>query len=64
MWYLHPIERIAAIDGFGAVMAQSVYDYFRLEGTKHLIAELKALGVTAEEMAALWEGGNDHAAGK
>ena len=38
-------EEIAAIDGYGAIMAQSVYDYFRLEGTRHLIDELKALGV-------------------
>jgi DNA ligase (NAD+) len=38
-------EEIAAIDGFGAIMAQSVYDYFHLEGTKHLICELKELGV-------------------
>lgn len=38
-------EEIAAIEGFGAIMAKSVYDYFRLEGTAHLIAELKALGV-------------------
>lgn len=38
-------EEIAAIDGFGAIMAQSVYDYFHLEGTKHLICKLKELGV-------------------
>ena len=38
-------EEIASIDGFGAIMAQSVYDYFHLEGTKHLIEELKQLGV-------------------
>lgn len=29
-----------------------------------MIEELKALGVTAEEFAALWEGGKDDAAGK
>lgn len=39
------VEEIATIDGFGEIMAQSVYDYFRLEGTAHLIAELKELGV-------------------
>lgn len=39
------VEEIAAIDGFGEIMAQSVYDYFQLEGTAHLIAELKELGV-------------------
>ena len=38
-------EEIAAIEGYGAIMAQSVHDYFRLEGTRHLIDELKALGV-------------------
>ena len=38
-------EEIAAIEGYGAIMAKSVYDYFRLEGTAHLITELKALGV-------------------
>ena len=39
------VEEIAAIDGFGEIMAQSVYDYFHLEGTAHLIAQLKELGV-------------------
>ena len=39
------VEEIAAIDGFGTVMAQSVYDYFRLEGTSRLIGELRELGV-------------------
>ena len=38
-------EEIASIEGYGAIMAKSVYDYFRLEGTAHLIAELKELGV-------------------
>lgn len=31
---------------------------------KPLMEELKALGMTAEELAALWEGGKDNAAGK
>ena len=31
---------------------------------KPLMEELKALGMTAEELAALWEGGKDDAAGK
>ena len=39
------VAEIAAIDGFGEIMAQSVYDYFHLEGTAHLIAQLKELGV-------------------
>ncbi|WP_407383980.1 NAD-dependent DNA ligase LigA [Ruminococcus sp.] len=43
-------EEIAAIEGYGAIMAKSVYDYFRLEGTKHLIEELRALGVEMRPM--------------
>ncbi len=39
------VEEIAEIDGYGEIMAQSVYDYFRLEGTAHLISQLKQLGV-------------------
>ena len=39
------VEEISEIDGFGSVMAQSVYDYFSLEETKSLISELKAAGV-------------------
>lgn len=39
------VEEIAEIDGYGEIMAQSVYDYFRLEGTVHLISQLKELGV-------------------
>ena len=39
------VSEIASIDGFGAIMAQSVYDYFSLEETKQLLEELKALGV-------------------
>ena len=39
------VEEISAIDGFGGIMAQSVYDYFSLDGTRHLIDKLKELGV-------------------
>lgn len=39
------VEDILQIDGFGEIMAQSVYDYFSLEGTRHLIDTLRALGV-------------------
>ena len=38
-------QKIAAIDGFGSVMAQSVVDYFALESTHELIAQLKELGL-------------------
>ena len=43
-------EEIAAIEGYGEIMAQSVYDYFRLDGTRHLITELKELGVKMDPM--------------
>ncbi|MDD5923506.1 MAG: NAD-dependent DNA ligase LigA [Clostridia bacterium] len=38
-------EEIKSIDGFGDIMAQSVYDYFRLDGTHHLINDLRNCGV-------------------
>lgn len=38
-------EEIAAIDGFGSIMAQSVVDYFALESTRELIAQFKELGL-------------------
>ena len=50
-------EEIAAIDGYGAIMAQSVYDYFRLEGTAHLISELKELGVKMEPLEKIEKSG-------
>lgn len=39
------VEEISAIDGYGEIMAQSVVDYFSLEGTRTLIDELKSLGL-------------------
>ncbi len=38
-------EDIAAIDGFGGVMAKSVADFFRRPGTSDLLARLEAAGV-------------------
>jgi len=38
-------EDVAAIDGFGSIMAQSVVDYFALESTHELIAQFKELGL-------------------
>ncbi len=38
-------EEIQSIEGFGSVMAQSVYDYFSLPQSKELAARLKMLGV-------------------
>ena len=41
-------EEIAAIDGIGAVMAQSVTEFFALGGTADLLARLQAAGVNME----------------
>ncbi len=38
-------EEIERIDGYGAVMAQSVVDYFSLPQTRELLLELRSLGV-------------------
>ena len=38
-------EEIAAIEGFGGIMAESVYDFFALPQTADLIARLKDSGV-------------------
>ncbi|MBQ7541780.1 MAG: NAD-dependent DNA ligase LigA [Clostridia bacterium] len=39
------VEEIAAIDGFGGVMAQSVFDFFALPETADLIGRLRDSGV-------------------
>ena len=41
-------EQIAAIDGIGAVMAQSVTEFFARSGTADLLARLQAAGVNME----------------
>lgn len=41
-------EEIASIDGFGDIMAKSVVDFFKSEGTIDLIARLRNAGVTME----------------
>ena len=41
-------EEIAAIDGIGAVMAQSVTEFFTRSGTADLLARLQATGVNME----------------
>ena len=38
-------EDIEAIDGFGGIMARSVYGFFRIEGNRHLVARLEGAGV-------------------
>lgn len=43
-----PQEEIAAIDGFGEIMAQSVVEFFAKEGTADLLNRLKDAGVNME----------------
>ena len=50
-------EDYLAIDGFGAVIAQSAVQYFSLPETKELINELKASGVKMPEVEKKAEGG-------
>lgn len=38
-------EDIASIDGFGQIMAKSVFDFMQREGTKDIIEKCRALGV-------------------
>ena len=38
-------EEIAAIEGYGAIMAKSVFDYFHLPQTAELLSELSDLGI-------------------
>lgn len=41
-------EEIAAIEGFGTVMAESVESFFQLPHTKEILAELQAAGLNME----------------
>ena len=38
-------DEIEAIDGYGAIMAKSVFEFFQTEGNRHLVEELKKAGV-------------------
>ena len=42
------VEEVAAIDGFGAVMAQSVVSFFELEPSRELVAHLAQAGVNMQ----------------
>lgn len=42
------VEELCAIDGFGAVMAQSVQEFFAKEGTADLLARLAQAGVNMQ----------------
>ena len=43
-------EEISSIDGFGAVMAESVYEFMRRDGTHDIIARLKELGLNMKSL--------------
>ena len=43
-------QEIAAIDGFGSIMAESVADFFALDESKRLIARLKESGVNMNSL--------------
>ena len=51
------VEDILKIDGFGEIMAQSVYDYFSLPQTRTLIDSLKELGVEMKPLEKKQDGG-------
>lgn len=44
------LEEIESIDGFGKIMAQSVYDYFRHEQSLELIEKFKTLGLNMNSL--------------
>ena len=46
------MEDISAIDGFGEIMAESVYQYFQLDESKKLVEEIKSLGINTENLSA------------
>ena len=43
------VEDFKLIDGFGSIMAQSIYDFFSLESTAHMILRFKNLGLNMNE---------------
>lgn len=51
------VDDILKIDGFGEIMAQSVYDYFSLPQTRTLIDNLKELGVKMKPLEKKQKGG-------
>ncbi len=50
-------ENFEAIEGFGAIMAKSLEDYFALDSTKNLISELTELGLSMTPSAHNKSGG-------
>ena len=47
------VEEISAIEGFGLIMAQSVYDFFSQPGAGRLIGRLRDAGVNMESKTAV-----------
>ena len=41
-------EEVASIDGFGMIMAESLVDFFFMEGTREMVEKLKSAGVFME----------------
>ena len=42
------VERLNAVEGIGAVVAQAIHDFFQNPASKHLVGDLLALGVRPE----------------
>ena len=38
-------QELETIEGFGSILAQSAYEFFKLEDTKQMISKLKSLGI-------------------
>ena len=42
------IDDLLSVEGFGLIMAQSIYDFFKLESTKNMILKFKEIGLNLE----------------
>lgn len=51
------VNAFKSIDGFGSVMAESIVNYFALQQTKELVADLKSLGLKMKSTLKKAEGG-------
>ena len=45
------VEDISSIEGFGDIMAQSVYSYFQLDESRKLVEEIKSLGINTTNLS-------------
>ena len=45
------MEEISSIEGFGEIMAESVYKYFQLDESKKLVEEIKSLGINTNNLS-------------